>query len=109
MSQNDCIGKTLKPWPILVDHYNFSFRFNLTDFRKQGTDHIAPNFLKGIDDAEVKANALYEYMNEKCHAKSMEIGTQLPEAVQPQLAAIWDIICTAIETNDKPHYDAYFA
>jgi transposase InsO family protein len=23
MSQNDCIGKTLKPWPILVDHYNF--------------------------------------------------------------------------------------
>ncbi len=21
MSQNDCIGKTLKPWPILVDHY----------------------------------------------------------------------------------------
>ncbi|EOW2077176.1 AAA family ATPase [Vibrio mimicus] len=87
----------------------FSFRFNLTDFRKQGTDHIAPNFLKGIDDAEVKANALYEYMNEKCHAKSMELGTQLPEAVQPQLAAIWDIICSAIETNDKPHYDAYFA
>ncbi|TXY86011.1 hypothetical protein FXE75_04585, partial [Vibrio cholerae] len=23
-SQNDCIGKTLKPWPILVDHYNLS-------------------------------------------------------------------------------------
>ncbi len=22
MSQNDYIGKTLKPWPILVDHYN---------------------------------------------------------------------------------------
>lgn len=22
MSQNDCIGKTLKPWPILVDHYS---------------------------------------------------------------------------------------
>ncbi len=22
MSLNDCIGKTLKPWPILVDHYN---------------------------------------------------------------------------------------
>ncbi|MGR2840884.1 hypothetical protein ABMX64_22915 [Vibrio vulnificus] len=21
MSQNDYIGKTLKPWPILVDHY----------------------------------------------------------------------------------------
>lgn len=21
MSLNDCIGKTLKPWPILVDHY----------------------------------------------------------------------------------------
>ncbi|WP_037410130.1 AAA family ATPase [Shewanella fidelis] len=87
----------------------FSFRFNLTDFRKQGTDHIAPNFLKGIDDAEVKSNALYEYMNEKCHAKSMELGTQLPEAVQPQLANIWSIISTAIETNDKPHYDAYFA
>ncbi|WP_238117644.1 hypothetical protein [Vibrio cincinnatiensis] len=25
MSQNDCIGKTLKPWPILVDHYKLSF------------------------------------------------------------------------------------
>ncbi len=24
MSQNDCIGKTLKPWPILVDHYSFT-------------------------------------------------------------------------------------
>lgn len=24
MSQNDYIGKTLKPWPILVDHYNLS-------------------------------------------------------------------------------------
>ncbi len=23
MSQNDCIGKTLKPWPILVDHYSW--------------------------------------------------------------------------------------
>ncbi len=22
MNQNDCIGKTLKPWPNLVDHYN---------------------------------------------------------------------------------------
>jgi hypothetical protein len=22
MSLNDCIGKTLKPWPILIDHYN---------------------------------------------------------------------------------------
>ena len=22
MNQNDYIGKTLKPWPILVDHYN---------------------------------------------------------------------------------------
>ncbi|CAH1539749.1 hypothetical protein THZG08_730015 [Vibrio owensii] len=22
MSQNDYIGKTLKPWPILVDHYS---------------------------------------------------------------------------------------
>ncbi|MZI93040.1 AAA family ATPase [Vibrio sp. CAIM 722] len=87
----------------------FSFRFNLTDFRRQGIDHIAPNFLKGIDDAEVKANALYEYMNEKCHAKSMELGTQLPQAVQPQLVAIWNIICAAIEMNDKPHYDAYFA
>lgn len=87
----------------------FSFRFNLTDFRKQGTDYIAPNLLKDIDNAEVKSNTLYEYMNEKCHAKSMELGTQLPEAVQPQLAAIWDIISNAIETNDKPHYDAYFA
>ncbi|HFG1622105.1 TPA: class I SAM-dependent DNA methyltransferase, partial [Vibrio cholerae] len=25
MSQNDCIGKTLKPWPILVDHYSVWF------------------------------------------------------------------------------------
>ncbi|MBY8092563.1 hypothetical protein KW489_21710 [Vibrio fluvialis] len=24
MSLNDCIGKTLKPWPILVDHYRAS-------------------------------------------------------------------------------------
>ncbi|EGR1057175.1 hypothetical protein EFU43_18375 [Vibrio cholerae] len=24
MSQNDCIGKTLKPWPILVDHYKLT-------------------------------------------------------------------------------------
>ena len=24
MSLNDCIGKTLKPWPILVDHYTLS-------------------------------------------------------------------------------------
>ncbi|CAK2534784.1 conserved hypothetical protein [Vibrio crassostreae] len=22
MNQNDYIGKTLKPWPILVDHYS---------------------------------------------------------------------------------------
>lgn len=21
MNQNDCSGKTLKPWPIFVDHY----------------------------------------------------------------------------------------
>ncbi|CAK2398723.1 hypothetical protein VCRA2116O29_110101 [Vibrio crassostreae] len=25
MNQNDYIGKTLKPWPILVDHYNNHF------------------------------------------------------------------------------------
>lgn len=24
MNQNDYIGKTLKPWPILVDHYSLS-------------------------------------------------------------------------------------
>ncbi|MCK2888540.1 AAA family ATPase [Escherichia coli] len=87
----------------------FSFRFNLTKFREGNKDYIAPNLLKGIDDAEVKSNALYEYMNEKCHAKSMGLGMQLPEAVQPQLASIWGIISSAIETNDKPHYDAYFA
>ncbi|EKG55951.1 hypothetical protein VCHC55A1_3653, partial [Vibrio cholerae HC-55A1] len=29
-SQNDCIGKTLKPWPILVDHYNH-YKAPLTD------------------------------------------------------------------------------
>ncbi|GIC04691.1 RNA-binding protein [Vibrio cholerae] len=28
MSQNDCIGKTLKPWPILVDHYNLPYKAN---------------------------------------------------------------------------------
>lgn len=39
----------------------------------------------------------------------MELGMPLPEAVQPQLAAIWNIIYAAIETNDKPHHDAYFA
>lgn len=107
-SQN-CDAIAVQSYVRKIMEVYFSFRFNLTDFRKQGIDHIAPNLLKGIDDAEVKSNALYEYMNEKCHAKSMELGTQLPEAVQPQLAAIWGIICTAIETNDKPHYDAYFA
>ncbi|MCL2914906.1 AAA family ATPase [Shewanella corallii] len=87
----------------------FSFRFNLTEFRANGKDQIAPNLLKGIEDAEVKANMLYEYMNEKCHAKSMELGVKFPEAVQPQLTNAWGIITNAIETNDKPHYDAYYA
>lgn len=87
----------------------FSFRFNLTEFRGNGKDQIAPNLLKDIEDAEVKANTLYEYMNEKCHAKSMELGVQFPEAVQPQLTNAWEIITNAIETNDKPHYDAYYA
>ncbi|PSU71439.1 hypothetical protein C9J22_06530 [Photobacterium phosphoreum] len=87
----------------------FSFRFNMTDFRTQGTDNIAPNLLQGIAGAEMKSNALYEYMNEKCHAKSMTLGTQLPEAVHPQLVLAWDIITNAIETNDKPHFDAYYA
>lgn len=87
----------------------FSFRFNLTEFRGNGKDQIAPNLLKDIEDAEIKANTLYEYMNEKCHAKSMELGVQFPEAVQPQLTNAWDIITNAIETNDKPHYDAYYA
>lgn len=86
----------------------FSFRFNLTEFRGNGKDQIAPNLLKDIEDAEVKANTLYEYMNEKCHAKSMALGVQFPEAVQPQLANAWDIITNAIEANDKPHYDAYY-
>ncbi len=27
MNQNDYIGKTLKPWPILVDHYSSEFEF----------------------------------------------------------------------------------
>ena len=26
MSLNDCIGKTLKPWPILVDHYSWGIK-----------------------------------------------------------------------------------
>lgn len=105
----NCDAISVQSYVRKIMEVYFSFRFNLADFRKQGIDHIAPNLLKGIDDAEVKSNALYEYMNEKCHAKSMELGTQLPGAVQPQLVAIWDIICIAIETNDKPHYDAYFA
>ncbi|ANU35652.1 AAA family ATPase [Vibrio scophthalmi] len=87
----------------------FSFRFNLSEFKKQGQDFIAPNFLKGIEGAEVKSSTLYEYMNEKCHAKSIVQGLELPEAVQPQLVHIWDIIGEAIRTNDKPHYDAYYA
>ncbi|HIF9151668.1 TPA: AAA family ATPase [Photobacterium damselae] len=87
----------------------FSFRFNLTEFRSNGQDQIAPNLLKGIKDAEVKAHTLYEYMNEKCHAKSMELGVQFPEAAQPQLTNAWEIITNAIETNDRPHYDAYYA
>jgi wobble nucleotide-excising tRNase len=105
----NCDAITVQSYVRKIMEVYFSFRFNLTYFRKHGIDHIVPNLLNGIDDAEVKSNALYEYMNEKCHAKSMELGTQLPEAMQPQLAAIWGIICTAIETNDKPHYDAYFA
>ncbi|AJI85804.1 hypothetical protein CH54_2103 [Yersinia rochesterensis] len=24
MNQNDCSGKTLKPWPVFVDHYTFT-------------------------------------------------------------------------------------
>ncbi len=31
MSQNDCIGKTLKPWPILVDHYRGGEMLNWTN------------------------------------------------------------------------------
>ncbi len=31
MSLNDCIGKTLKPWPILVDHYIKWFRASHQD------------------------------------------------------------------------------
>ncbi|XAG09953.1 hypothetical protein NM432_18635 (plasmid) [Vibrio metschnikovii] len=31
MSQNDCIGKTLKPWPILVDQYTPSERHSGKD------------------------------------------------------------------------------
>tara|TARA_B100001063_G_scaffold126187_1_gene117913 strand:+ start:1624 stop:3840 length:2217 start_codon:yes stop_codon:yes gene_type:complete len=87
----------------------FSFRFNLTEFRGNGKDQIAPNLLKDIEGAEVKANTLYEYVNEKCHAKSMELGVQFPEAMQPQLTNVWEIITNAIEANDKPHYDAYYA
>ncbi|CNH77392.1 Uncharacterised protein [Yersinia pekkanenii] len=26
MSQSDCIGKTLKPWPVFVDHYRYRAR-----------------------------------------------------------------------------------
>ncbi len=31
MSLNDCIGKTLKPWPILVDHYNAILAIKIGD------------------------------------------------------------------------------
>ncbi|AIU89483.1 hypothetical protein BCS7_16455 [Pectobacterium odoriferum] len=33
MNQNDCSGKTLKPWPIFVDHYRQEL-FNATMIRR---------------------------------------------------------------------------
>ncbi len=45
MSQNDCIGKTLKPWPILVDHY-IPQNQNMTDKYKQDWESMADMFPK---------------------------------------------------------------
>ncbi|MEZ9697726.1 AAA family ATPase [Vibrio sp. 10N.261.46.E12] len=105
----NCDAVAVQSYVRKVMEVYFSFRFNLTQFREYGVDNIALHFLKGAADAEVQSNTLYEYMNEKCHAKSIEVGMQLPAAVQPQLAQVWDIVTTAIKVNDKPHYDAYYA
>ncbi|WP_237658659.1 hypothetical protein [Vibrio cholerae] len=45
MSQNDCIGKTLKPWPILVDHYKSAYF---------GSDKCIAKILGSSSDARVK-------------------------------------------------------
>lgn len=86
----------------------FLFRFNKAEFRKKGIDFIAENFLDGIPDAEVNSNILYEYMNEKCHSKSILLGNQFSEAAHPQIVQVWDIIVNALQVNDNPHYIAYY-
>ena len=37
MNQNDCSGKTLKPWPVLLDHYNSS---NIQQVSTTGSNKI---------------------------------------------------------------------
>ncbi len=51
MSQNDCIGKTLKPWPILVDHYN-SKRLGINDQQYEQWLRIIFMLLMPIDHSE---------------------------------------------------------
>ncbi len=48
MSQNDCIGKTLKPWPILVDHYNVSIDIEAGTINNRGVEggFLGKNFVQ---------------------------------------------------------------
>ncbi len=46
MSLNDCIGKTLKPWPILVDHYSLMNEHSSMQNGKVVRDRLRDTALK---------------------------------------------------------------
>ena len=74
MNQNDCSGKTLKPWPVFVDHYRDKddklLRFfgedtlatSLTDRINNEYSHLAGVFERStspIDVPEMKTTAIF--------------------------------------------------
>ncbi|TPA22607.1 hypothetical protein DXJ84_22875 [Vibrio parahaemolyticus] len=86
----------------------FTFRFN-KPFRANNNSFLEKHLLIGIENSSAKATTLYEFINDRSHAQSISFGVELPDALQAQLQGVWDIIDEAIRTNDKPHYDAYYA
>lgn len=58
MSQNEYIGKTLKPWPILVDHYTNQMLPNeLSDYRATIISSRLPLKIGALTLVQAKSDA----------------------------------------------------
>ena len=88
MNQNDCSGKTLKPWPVLLDHYK-------SDTGVSETNKTAGSKPSTVDELGKSWSSLKKSIGEVVDAASDGITSSFESAMNTVLSPVADVVGSA--------------